>query len=81
MGVTIGGDAAKSGKVTNLLVIMRMRLSQKIGLLNLMDWTRFKKVNGQKIRTQSVPDYSGMRLMLHKPSIYYGKTNVDLLGV
>ena len=27
MGVTIGGDAAKSGKNTDLLVIMRVRLS------------------------------------------------------
>ena len=35
MGVTIGGDAAKSGKVTNLLVIMRVRLSQKTILKNL----------------------------------------------
>ena len=29
MGVTIGGDAAKNGNNTNLLVIMRVRLSQK----------------------------------------------------
>ena len=31
MGVEIGGDAEKSGKNTNLLVIMRVRLSQKNG--------------------------------------------------
>ena len=35
MGVTIGGDAAKSGKNTILLVIMHVRLSQKISLLRL----------------------------------------------
>ena len=35
MGVTIGYDAEKIGKNTHLLVIMRVRLSQKIGLLNL----------------------------------------------
>ena len=46
MGVTIGGDAAKSDKNTHLLVIMRMRLSQKIGQLELTNWPRFKKGNG-----------------------------------
>ena len=46
MGLTIGGDAAKSGKNTHLLVIMRMRLSQKIGLLDLTNQTRFKEGNG-----------------------------------
>ena len=35
MGVTIGGDAAKIGMNTHLLVVMRVRLSQKIGLLDL----------------------------------------------
>ena len=34
MGVTFGGDAAKSGKNTHLLVLMRVRLPQKIGLLD-----------------------------------------------
>ena len=34
--VKIGGDAAKSGKKTHLLVIMRVRLSHKIGLLELI---------------------------------------------
>ena len=43
MGVAIGGAAAKSGKNTNLLVIMRVRLSQKIGLHNLTNRTRLKK--------------------------------------
>ena len=35
MGVTIGGDAAKSGKNTHLFVIIRVRLYQKIGLIDL----------------------------------------------
>ena len=33
--MTIGGTAAKSGKNTHLVVIMRVRLSLKIGLHNL----------------------------------------------
>ena len=69
-GVTIGGDAAKSGKDTHLLVVMRVRLSQNIGLLDLTNRTRFKKGNGYKIRTKSVRDYLGMRSMLHTRSIY-----------
>ena len=81
MGVTIGCDAAKSGKNTHLLVVMCVRLSQKIGPLDLTNRTRFKKVNGYKIRTKSVRDYCGIRLMLHTQSIYYWKKNVDLLGV
>ena len=39
MGVTIGGDAAKSVKNTHLLVIMCVRLSQKIGLLDFTNRT------------------------------------------
>ena len=81
MGVTIGGDAAKSGKNTHLLVVMRVSLSQKIGLLDLTNRTRLKNGKGYKIRTKSVRDYWGMRLMLHTRSIYYWHTNVDLLGV
>ena len=46
MGVNIWGDAAKSGKNTHLLVIMRVWLSQKIGLLDLTNQTQFKKGNG-----------------------------------
>ena len=46
MGVKIGNYAAKSGNNTHLLVIMRVRLSQKIGLLDLTTRTRFKKGNG-----------------------------------
>ena len=42
-GVTIGGDATKSGKNTHLLVVMRMGLSQKIGLIELTNKTQFKK--------------------------------------
>ena len=52
MRVTIGGDAAKSGKNTHLLVVMRVRLSQKIGLLDLTNRTRFKKGNGYKMHTK-----------------------------
>ena len=46
IGVKIGGDAAEIGKNTHLLVIMRVRLLQKIGLFDLINWTQFKKVNG-----------------------------------
>ena len=47
-GVKIWGDAAKIGKNTNLLVIMCVRLSHKIGLLDLTNRTQFKKLNGYK---------------------------------
>ena len=81
LGNNGGGDAAKSGKNTNLLVIMRTRLLQKIGLIDLENWTRFKKGNGYKICTKSVRDYWGMRVMIHTPFIYYWHKNVNLLGV
>ena len=71
MGVKIGGDADKSGKNTNLLVIICVRLLQKIGLLDLTNRTRFKKVKGYTICTKSVRYYWGMRLMLYARSIYY----------
>ena len=45
MGVKIGGDAGKSVNNTRLLVIIRVRLSQKIGLLNFKNQTRFKNGN------------------------------------
>ena len=35
MGVTIGVDAGKSVKISHLLVIMRVKLSDKIGLIDL----------------------------------------------
>ena len=73
MGVTIGCDAAKSGKNTHLLVVIRMRIFQKIGLLDLTNHNRFKKVNGYKIRKKIVRDHCGMHLMLHTPSYYYGQ--------
>ena len=60
MGVTIGDDDAKSGKKTHLLVIMRMSLSQKIGLLELTNRNQFKKGNGYKIRLKSVRNYWGV---------------------
>ena len=81
MGAKIGYNAAKSGKNTHLLVIMRVMLLQKIGLLNLTNQTRFKKVKGQKICTKSLCDYCGMNLMLHTLSIYYSHINVKLLGM
>ena len=62
-------------------MIMRVRLLQRIGLLDLTNRTQFKKGNGYKIRTKSVRDYWGMRLMLHTPYIHYWYTNVDLLIV
>ena len=71
MVVTIGGEAAKNGKNTYLLVIMRKRLLQKTSLLDLTNRTQFKKGNGYKIRTKSVHYYWGMHLMLHTRSIYY----------
>ena len=48
MGVTIGGDATKIGRNTNLLVVMRVRLFQEMGLLDLKNRTQFKKLNGYK---------------------------------
>ena len=42
IGTTIGGDAEKSGKNTNLLVIMHVRISQKIGLIDLMNRIQLK---------------------------------------
>ena len=65
MGLTIGGDADKNCKNTNLLVVMLVRLSQKIGLLNLRNWTRFKEGNGYKICTISLRDDWGINLILH----------------
>ena len=43
MEVTIGGDAAKSGKNIHLLVIMRVGILHEIGLQNLIDQTQLKK--------------------------------------
>ena len=43
MGVTIRGDAAKSDNNTHLLVVMYVRLSQNISLLNLTNRNRLKK--------------------------------------
>ena len=81
MGVTFGEDADKSDKNTHFLVVMYVRLSQKIGLLNLMNWDRSKKVNSYKIRTKSARDYRGICLTIHRRSIYYGHKNANLLGV
>ena len=81
MGVKIGGDAGKIGKNTHLLVMLRVRLSQKIGLLDLTNHIRFKKENDEKQRTRSVRNYWGMRLILNKLYINYRHTHVDLIGV
>ena len=43
MGVKIGGDSDKSGKNTDLLVVINVRLLQKIALLNLTNRNLFKK--------------------------------------
>ena len=59
---------------------MRMRLSQKIGLLDLTNQTRFKKLIGYKIRTKIVHDYWGMCLILNMWSIRYWHTKFNLLG-
>ena len=65
MGVTIGINAAYSGKNNHLVVLIRVRPSKNIGLLNLKNQTQFKKGNSYIIRTKSVRDYWGMRLILH----------------
>ena len=43
MGVAIEGGAGKIGKNTHLLVIMRVRLFQIIGILNLTNCIQLKK--------------------------------------
>ena len=43
MGVKIGGDTAKIVKNNCLLVIMRVRLLQEIGMIDLNNQTQFKK--------------------------------------
>ena len=49
MGVTIGGDAVKSGKNTHLLVIMPAGILQKIGLTDLMNRNIFSVGRGPQI--------------------------------
>ena len=56
MGVTIGDNASKNGKNTHLLVIMCVRLSQKIGLHNLTNRTQIKKGNSQKKCKKMIQD-------------------------
>ena len=48
MGVKIGVDAIKIGNNTHLLVVISVRILQKIGRLNLTNWTWFKEGNGYK---------------------------------
>ena len=71
MGVTIGFDADKSGKNTHMLVVMRGKPSQKIGLIDLKNQTRFKKGSRYKICTKSVHNYWGMCSMINTRYIHY----------
>ena len=48
MGVTTWGDADKSGKNIYLLVVMRVRLSQNIDLVDLTNHNLFKNVTAIK---------------------------------
>ena len=80
MGVTIWCDAAKSDKNTHLLVVMRLRILQKIGPLDLTNRTRFKKGNGYKEHKKSLHNYWGMRIILQMSCIYYWHTNAELPG-
>ena len=48
MGVKIGGDTSSSGNNTLLLVIICVRLLQKIGQRNLTNSNQLRKGNGQK---------------------------------
>ena len=52
MGVTIGVDYELISKDTNLLVIMGMILSKKIGSLILANRTQYKEENGDNICTK-----------------------------
>ena len=80
-GAKIGGDDAKSGNNTYLLVVMRVRLLQNIGVIVLMNRNQIKNLNGYKIRIKSVCNYWLMCLTLHTRYIYYRHKNVDLLGM
>ena len=61
-----GGGAAKTGKNTHLSVIMRVRLSHKIGLNNLMNWNVFRKGNVYKLCTYKLFAVAcGILIMLH----------------
>ena len=57
MGVTTMDDSAKSYKNTNLKVVILMRLSQNIVMLDLRNLTQSKKVNRWKICMKSVCNY------------------------
>ena len=76
MGVTIGGDATKIVKNTHLLVVMRTRLSQEIGLIYLRNWTRFKKGNVYKIRTK-VCTITGKCVECYIHGIYTTSTQIS----
>ena len=59
MGMKIEGNAVESEKNIHLIVIMRVRISQKIGLLDSTNRTRSKKVNGYKQRAKIVYRITG----------------------
>ena len=59
MGMKIEGNAVESEKNTHLIVIIRVRISQKIGLLDSTNRTRSKKVNGYKQRAKIVYRITG----------------------
>ena len=65
IGVAIGGDAAKSDKKTHLLVLMRVRLSQKIGLLDLTRENIYKKC-AQLLQNTCNVTYTIYLLRAHK---------------
>ena len=55
MGVTNGYDAAKIGKNNHFLLIMRVRILQKIGLLDLTNRTQLRTILGALVGAQSAP--------------------------
>ena len=56
-GMTIGDDATKNGKNTHLLVIVRVGLLQKIGLI--------QKRKRLETTYKNIHSYSGFNFMLH----------------
>ena len=81
IGVKIGGDAAKNGKNTHLLVIMRSRLLQKICLLDLTNWNRVKKQMAKNNVQKVIASTAELVSCYIHASYYYTHTNVDLIGV
>ena len=81
MGVKIGVILQKSGNNTHMVVIRRVILSQKIGLLDLTNCNRLKKRKRLGKRTKSIAVTEELvSYYIHAP-YYYTHTNVDLLWV